>query len=370
MTDPTRRTLLGAGLLIGAGSLSSCGGPSTSECLPGEHEVDAGPAFTFPFVAPERHRSQRQVSLRGLAVSPDGNRIAAHEPWDRKLLGESETAGTTVWDTATGAVLTRFDDGRTDAVAWHPHEELLATASSSAVHISRPDGEVLWTLAGHTGATRWRTFDIRDLAFRPDGEELALLSTDGTVRLWSLDGGVCSTSPVLEVRSGRPSALAYTQDGSRIAVAVDGAGVQLWDPRSGELADELDGCAQEAVGIALDAQGRFVVGSGEQGGLQVIGPDGTCLAGVSTRIPVPEFIAAASDGRIAVSGGDGEGLELWDPALEESSFVDLPESVPEVGAPGELGRTAWGPDGTLYAVARWWGVLAWDGREWRPFELP
>lgn len=85
---------------------------------------------------------------------------------------------------------------------------------------------------------------------------------------------------------------------------------------------------------------------------------------------MPEFIATAPDGRIAVSGGKSRSLELWDADLTESSYIDLPEFIPDIGAPGELGRTAWGPDGTLYAVARWWGVIAWDGQGWRPFELP
>lgn len=370
MTDLTRRTILGSGLLAGVGVLSACGGSPTSECLQGEHQLDGGPAFTFPFIAGERPRWERQVSLQGLAVSPDGRRIAAQEPWDRKSLGESETAGTTVWDTATGEILARFNDGMTNGVAWHPHDELLATATYAGLHISRLDGKVLWTLRGHRAPTRWRSFDIKDLAFHPDGHQLTSLSTDGTVRLWSLDGDACTPSPVLRVRSGRPSSLAYTEDGSQIAIAVDGAGAQLWDPSSGERAETFDDCGREAVGIALDGQGRFVLGIGEEGRLQVVGQDGTCSAGTSTRITVPEFIATAPDGRIAVSGGKTEGLELWDADLTESSFIDLPEFIPEIGAPGELGRTAWGPDGTLYAVARWWGVIAWNGSEWRPFELP
>lgn len=370
MTDVRRRILLGAGLLAGAGALSACGGPPTSTCLEGEHQLEGGPIYTFPFLAPERHRQKRQVSVRGLAVSPDGRHVAAHEPWDRKLLDESETAGTTVWDTATGEILARFDDGLYEAVAWHPHDELVATGATSTVHISRPDGEVLWTLSGHRAPTRWRTFDIQDLAFHPDGEQLASLSTDGTVRLWSLDGDACSPSPVLQIRSGRPHSLAYSADGSRIAVAADGAGVQLWDPSSGERVGAFEDCAWGAVGIARDGQGRFVVGIGEEGRLQVAGPGGACSPGKSTRIPVPEYITTAPDGRVAVSGGDAEGVEIWDPELEEGTFVALPESVPDIGVPGELGRTAWGPDGTLYAVARWWGVIAWDGQEWRPFELP
>lgn len=369
MTDLRRRTLLGAGLLSGAGVLSACSGPPTSTCLQGDHQLDGGPTHVFPFIIAEHPHPSPQVSLLGLAVSPGGGRIAAHEPFDRKILDESETAGTTVWDTATGEILTRFDDGKYNAVAWHPHDDLLATASPSSVHISRPDGEVLWTLGGHTGTTRWQKFEIRDLAFHPDGHQLASLSTDGTVRLWSLKGGACTSSPVLRVRGGRPRSLAYTQDGSQIAVAVDGAGVQLWDSGSGKRTEVLDDCARGALGIARSGQSGFVVGS-QEGQLQVAGPDAACSTGISSRIPMPEFITTAPDGRVAVSGGETEGVEVWDAGLAESSFIALPDLIPAGGGPGALGRTAWGPDGTLYAVARWWGVIAWDGQEWRPFELP
>lgn len=370
MRDLRRRTLLGAGLLTGAGVLSACGATPSSVCLAGEQEVDTGPVHTFPFIGAEPLRRQPQLGLLGLAVSPDGTRVAAHEWWHRKSLSESETAGTTIWDATTGEIITRFDDTMTGAIAWHPREDLLATASQSVMHVSSPDGEVLWTLGGHTGATRWRTFKIRDLVFRPDGKQLASLSTDGTVRLWSIEDGDCSPSPVLNVRSGRPGAIAYTEDGSHLAVAVEGAGAQLWDARTGDRVTTLEGCSENAVGIALDGQGRVLVGVGEEGRLQPADLGSGCASGVDSGISVPEFIATGPDGRIAVSGGESESVELWDAGLAAPERIDLPEFIPDIGVPGEVGRTAWGPDGTLYAVTRWWGVIVWDGQEWSPMEIP
>ena len=163
-------------------------------------------------------------------------------------------------------------------------------------------------------------------------------------------------------------ALAYTQDGSQIAVR--GRGVELWDARTGESATALEGCAQEAVGIAPDDQGRFVLGIAEEARLQPTSPDSGCGRGVESEIPVPEHLAAGPDGRLAVSGGESEALEIWSADLAGHERIDLPESVPDIGAPGELGRTVWGPDGALYAVTRWWGVIMWDGQEWSPLEMP
>src|SRR5699024_643904 len=53
MRDLRRRTLLGAGLLTGAGMLSACGATPSSVCLAGEQEVDTGPVHTFPFIGAE-----------------------------------------------------------------------------------------------------------------------------------------------------------------------------------------------------------------------------------------------------------------------------------------------------------------------------
>lgn len=129
-------------------------------------------------------------------------------------------------------------------------------------------------------------------------------------------------------------------------------------------------CSQNAVGIAPDDQGRFILGIGEEGRLQPASPGAGCAPGVDSGISMPEYIAAGPDGHIAVSGGESEAFELWDAELAEHERIDLPAFIPDIGAPGELGRTAWGPDGTLYAVTRWWGVIAWNGRERAPLEMP
>ncbi|WP_341854922.1 hypothetical protein [Brachybacterium sp. GPGPB12] len=215
-------------------------------------------------------------------MSPDGARVAAHEWWHRQALSESETAGTTIWDTATGEIVARFDDTMTGAIVWHPQEDLIATAGELAIHLARPDGEVLWTLGGHEESDSRRSRVIRDLAFSPDGDQLASLSTDGTIRLWSLTGGTCATQPVLRVSYGTPMALAYSRDGSQIAVAVQGRGAEHWDARTGERATALEGRSQDAVGIAADDQGRFVLGTAEEARLQPASPTPDA-AGTSNR---------------------------------------------------------------------------------------
>ena len=137
MNETTRRAVLGAGLLLGAGTLSGCGGPPESICLEGDQPVETGGGLSLPSLGTEAHlREEPQLGLLGLAVSPDGTRVAAHEWWHRQALSKSETAGTTIWDTATGEIVTRFDDTMTGAIVWHPQEDLIATAGQLAIHLA------------------------------------------------------------------------------------------------------------------------------------------------------------------------------------------------------------------------------------------
>src|SRR5699024_1066484 len=121
------------------------------------------------------------LSREAIAVSPDGALVAANTGIGLKRKGEAETAGTTLWNTTDGS--------------------LLALGGPERIEITAVEGEVLWTLTGHTPPREGgRGRGVQDLAFSADGSTLVSLGADGTVRLWTGLGAACSPGEILDVR--------------------------------------------------------------------------------------------------------------------------------------------------------------------------
>lgn len=86
-------------------------------------------------------------------------------------------------------------------------------------------GQAVWRLEGHTG---W----IRSLAFSPDGALLASASTDTTIRLWEFPGGTLRHT--LRGHSDMVSGVAFHPDGTLLASTSRDGTVRFWDTTSGE----------------------------------------------------------------------------------------------------------------------------------------
>ena len=121
-------------------------------------------------------------------------------------------------------------------VAFSPDNKTLATTSSDTTvtlwdidfltnradqsDAKDPDQAILSTqLTGHASAV----FDVK---YSPDGQILATVSGDNSLRLWGADG---STQAIFEKHRGAISNVAFSPDGQTIATASDDKTVLLWD---------------------------------------------------------------------------------------------------------------------------------------------
>jgi serine/threonine protein kinase/WD40 repeat protein len=113
------------------------------------------------------------------------------------------------------------------------------------------------------GITVGENVPLADVAYRPDGRELALLASDGAVYLWRGPSG-----PLRRAFGARPAgppdnhpdpaatALAYHPDGRQLAVAGGGPGVTIWDLPEGRRRLH---CGQVAVtAVAYSPDGRYL----------------------------------------------------------------------------------------------------------------
>ena len=371
MRHLTRRSALAGIALLGASLCAGCGSRQwESSCHPGAVNADdlPSPGIDLPFPIPGMEPAldpRPQVSLVGLAISPDGRFAAAQEWWHRAALGESDTAGTTLWDLGTGRITHRADDWFAGALAWSPQGENVASGGTGAIRLATERGEVTWTLAGHRPTTRFRERIIRDLAFSPDGTRLASASTDGTVRLWWAAAKNCSPGVVL-TPPATPRMLAFFSD-EDIAILDETGAVSVFDPRTGARREGIDGTGEGISGLVRTPEGGVAI-SHRDGTLVIHRPGQE----PQQLPPVPaaetHLLAISTEGTLAVVGEGGDTVSLRD----ASTRLDLTPDAELTGqfAPIELGRPQWAPDGSLYVLSRWQGVLRYLETRWTALEMP
>ncbi|MFD4628353.1 helix-turn-helix domain-containing protein [Streptomyces sp. NPDC058284] len=206
-------------------------------------------------------------SARSIALNSGGTSVLV-------LRQEPEPALET-WDVRDGTKAAR--------PVWEAdvHVRGTSVAPGSGGMVMRPDGRRLATAFGtfalpsgrRTEDTAENTAPLANataLAYRPDGERLAVGEPTGRVslydgnvtrRLASLAGTVSGLDSELE----SADALAYSHDGKTLAVGGDEGTVRLWDAASGRpLGGPLPTAGNAVEAVAFSEDDRTVLVAGEQ----------------------------------------------------------------------------------------------------------
>ncbi|KAL2808652.1 WD40-repeat-containing domain protein [Aspergillus granulosus] len=247
-------------------------------------------------------------------------------------------------------------DGHTGwvtAVAFSPDGQTVASISyDGTVRLWDPaTGVECRTLQGHTDSGH--TDSVTAVAFSPDGQTVASASYDGTVRLWDPATGVeCRT---LQGHTGRVTAVAFSPDGQTVASASYDGTVRLWDPATGVKRRTLQGHTGRVLAVAFSPDGQTVASASHDGTVRLWDPDTgveRCVLQGHARWVTP--VAFSPDGQTVASVPDDGTVRLWDPAtgVERRTLQGHTDSVLAV---------AFSPDGQTVASAPDDGtVRLWD----------
>jgi ferric-dicitrate binding protein FerR (iron transport regulator) len=188
--------------------------------IPGPlHEIRVWDATT----GIERPRVSTPGTVRGVALSADGRRLAASFNATR----ERPSTLVVVWNLAQGARLASFSvsERSVPVLAFSPDGRRVAGAADTGmVHLWEVDSGK-W-LAGRGLEDGW-TRSVGVVAFSPGGRYLAAGTADGRVRLW--DTRTDHDVSILDSDRQPVAGLAFSPDGRTLAMTSASGILTLWD---------------------------------------------------------------------------------------------------------------------------------------------
>lgn len=212
--------------------------------------------------------------VMALAYSPDGKLLATSGA-SSKVGGRHGYKGglITFRDSKTGREVRRFDvlSHASGTIAFSPDGKLFAAGTHGAGGELPEPGEVrIWNAGSGELRHIWKAkqsvvpgqdrSSASGIAFSPDGSSIAVAGSDRTVRIRDLATG--TVRQTLAGHQGGVRRVTYSPDGRWLASAGHDRTVRVWDAESGKQALLLEVSGPKTNAVIFSPDGRFLLSGG------------------------------------------------------------------------------------------------------------
>jgi WD40 repeat protein len=248
------------------------------------------------------------------------------------------------------------------AAAYHPQGKLVALGTHGEVRLFDPaTGELAGVLPGQIGR-------VTALAFSPDGSRLAVASGEpgktGIIRVYTPEKGL-PTYPMFMITGHQDAvyALAFAAGGSRLASAGYDRVIRIWDlnkavsPQVTAPTRELKDHSDTVYALAFHPNGRLLASGSADRAVKVWDVDtGTRLYTLGDPTDWVYCVTWSPDGKHLAAAGVDKSVRVW-AADEQGGKLAVAAYAHE----GPVWRIVYGPGGkTLYSVGEDRVIKAWD----------
>lgn len=263
----------------------------------------------------ERNRleghSQRVTSV---SISSSGQWIASGS--------DDQTVG--IWQ-ANGKRLHTLEIGeKVNDVAFSPDDQSIAVITTQGT-VQRWSPQTGKQLSSFTAASYGT-----GLAFHPQGHQLATAGREPVIKIWNASTG----RPVktLSGHQGWVNAVAFNPTGNILVSASEDKTVRIWDVAKGQTLRTLPKQATAVTDIAISSDGQTLAASTEDGTIQLWTLTGKLLHTLKTENVVVTSVAFSPDGNTLVSTHADHNLRLWQVATGQPLQVLKGHGAPTLDA--------------------------------------
>ena len=153
--------------------------------------------------------------------------------------------------------------------------------------------------------------DVLDVAYSPDGTQLAMADVDGVTTLWRTSEWTRTGDLTTDHRG--VVRVRYSNDGRLLATANLAGAARIWDLKTAKVVTELTGHTASLTGIAFSPDGTQLASVGGDATVRMWDV-ATGRAGrvFDNPIGVVFAVAFSPDGRLVAAAGQDPSIRLWD----------------------------------------------------------